>query len=516
MTARSVAGKNPKHNFDVFVGKDVLELLGGAMYVNPLSVIRECVQNAVDGIDDAVAGGMLKDRAAGIVNIDTDLAERRLVIRDNGMGVSNRNFARTMLSLGASRKRGTAARGFRGVGRLAGLGFAQRMVFRSRSCGDKRVKEAVWDAITIKRLLASDDQNMDLAEIVRNAVAIQNLDPDGYPEHFFEVEILKPRRTSNDPLLNESLIKEYVSQVCPCPFSPDFPFADEISEKLNLFGGAGNSYRIFLNGGDVAIFRPYLGRIEYGPGKSSEIDHPKFFEIAGLNGNIAAVCWIVHHEYLGAIPAVRGVRGFRARVGNIQVGDEKLLSSVFREERFSSWSLGEVHIFDQNVIPNGRRDDFEFNGHMDNILLHLSPIADEVVRNCRVKSQKRNRMKSFDSLESKVLSDLDVLNQGVVSRAHGKSIVRRIDRAMSKLEEVMDFNLFSMSDTAEMKIRHEVLGAAIDEFMTKPKSDVIDSFSNGKKAAYRQIIDLIYEESCNQVVAKALVDRILDRLKTNS
>ena len=38
---------------DIIVGKDILELLGSAMYADPLNVYREYVQNAVDSIDEA-------------------------------------------------------------------------------------------------------------------------------------------------------------------------------------------------------------------------------------------------------------------------------------------------------------------------------------------------------------------------------------------------------------------------------------------------------------------------------
>ena len=36
---------------NIFIGKDILELLSSSMYVNPLSIYREYVQNAVDSIE---------------------------------------------------------------------------------------------------------------------------------------------------------------------------------------------------------------------------------------------------------------------------------------------------------------------------------------------------------------------------------------------------------------------------------------------------------------------------------
>src|SRR5262245_54169699 len=113
------------------VGKDVLELLSSSMYVNTLSIYREYVQNAADSIEEATALGLLTPRESGRVDILLDPDKRVVRIRDNGTGIDRAAFIKTLVNLGASRKRGTKARGFRGVGRLAGLGYCRELVFRS-------------------------------------------------------------------------------------------------------------------------------------------------------------------------------------------------------------------------------------------------------------------------------------------------------------------------------------------------------------------------------------------------
>ena len=147
---------------EIFVGKDVLEILSSSMYVNPLSIFREYVQNATDAIDDAVDLGLLPSINDGLIEINLDHIDRRVVIRDNGKGLSNKDFPARMLSFGASEKRGTDARGLRGVGRLSGLGYVQQLLFRSRAKGDTRVMEAMWDGRVVKRMLASTDRATDL------------------------------------------------------------------------------------------------------------------------------------------------------------------------------------------------------------------------------------------------------------------------------------------------------------------------------------------------------------------
>jgi len=127
----------------IIVGKDILEVLSSAMYVDPLAIYREYLQNAADAIE-ARRIGALSSQEAVLVEIELDLEKRTARIRDNGTGISAAEFETRMTSFGASAKRGTNARGFRGVGRLSGLGYCQELLFRSRSAGESKVIELHW------------------------------------------------------------------------------------------------------------------------------------------------------------------------------------------------------------------------------------------------------------------------------------------------------------------------------------------------------------------------------------
>ena len=114
---------------EVLVGKDVLELLSSSMYVNPLMIFREYVQNATDAIDDATKVGLLASIADGRIEINLDHIDRRVVIRDNGIGLSNAEFPMRMLSFGASAKRGTDARGVSGCRETFGSWLCPKTCF---------------------------------------------------------------------------------------------------------------------------------------------------------------------------------------------------------------------------------------------------------------------------------------------------------------------------------------------------------------------------------------------------
>ena len=74
----------------VRIGKDVIEILTSGMYVSPVTVYREYIQNAADSIDAARSEGIISSRGRGRVSVDLDHATRSAVIRDNGAGVSLR------------------------------------------------------------------------------------------------------------------------------------------------------------------------------------------------------------------------------------------------------------------------------------------------------------------------------------------------------------------------------------------------------------------------------------------
>ena len=496
----------------IFVGKDVLELLSSSIYVNPLSVFREYIQNAADSIDEAAELGILKSVDEGKIRIILDYVNRRVVIRDNGCGLSNEDFSKKMVTFGASKKKDTGARGFRGVGRLSSLGYVQKLIFRSRAIGDKKVFEATWSGHKIKEILALGDPSVDLNMVVQEALTINKLNPEGFPSHFFEVELVKPRRIANDKLLNEIEIENYISQVCPCPFAPKFKFGDEISKLLAPHGRAGKYYKIYINDDKTPIFRPYQDYIEYSNSKKGKIHNLKTFKIDGIDGNLAAIVWLIHHEYMGAIPASLGIKGLRSRIGNIQIGDDRQFVEIFPEDRFCSWTIGEVHVLDGRAIPNSRRDEFEINIHLENIISNLRPLGLEIARKCRLTSQIRNRKKLFDRARDMINEKIDIIAQGVVSKQHEKSLKSEINSHLLEMRKIYEFDLFSEEDLRLLKRQLKSTEKSIKECLPRAKDNLIDSLSVQKQRIYKEVFDLIYECSPNRIVAKKLVDEIVDKL----
>lgn len=395
MVSQQLAPLRAKFTDNVIVGKDILELLSSAMYVDPLSIFREYVQNAADSLDEAAAAGMFRNGLRPSITITLDPVKRTAVVRDTGAGVPRSSFTRILTAIGGSRKRGTAARGFRGVGRLAGFGYCQVLVMRSKSADDTHVSTMYWDCRRLKELLRAP-ADLTLDQIVHEIVEVGTEPAQGYPDHFFEIEMRNVIRYKNDLLLNELALAHYLSQVAPVPFHPDFSFARTVKSFLEKHNTS-KDYAVSLNG--QPIYRPYRDTYEVRPKVHGRFTKLDFFEVPGLSSGVDAVGWLLHGDYLGAIPDRHGIKGLRLRAGNIQIGDSRLLDSAFPEVRFNSWTVGECHVISPKLVPNARRDDFEQTNHYSNLLSHLTPKAKEIARACRESSAERARQHRIEAEE---------------------------------------------------------------------------------------------------------------------
>jgi hypothetical protein len=378
----------------IFVGRDVLELLSSAMYTDPLCIYREYVQNSADAIDDAQHAKLYTGTARGQIEISINHDDRSARIRDNGAGCSAEVFERTLTAIGGSKKRGTTARGFRGVGRLAGLAYCEELIMRSKSSGDAAVSVMRWDCKKFKELLR-ENQEATIEDVISQIVTHRTEPAKALPAHFFEVELKRLIGFRGDLLLNEAAIANYLGQIGPVPFSPAFTFGPQIDKFLSEFN-AGKAYPILING--KTVFRPLLDCFEVRKGVASKFTKLDVYQIPGVGDDTAAVGWLLHSEYLGAIPERFGIGGLRIRAGNIQIGDSRLLESLFSEPRFNAWAVGECHVISPRLLPNGRRDDFEQNTQYTNLRNRLTVLAKDILKACRTSSAQRTRAKQGQNI----------------------------------------------------------------------------------------------------------------------
>ncbi len=494
---------------DIVIGRDVLELVSSAMYIDPMTIYREYVQNAADAIDEARASGLLGPGERGQVLISIDQASRSITIRDNGIGISNADFARKMVALGASGKRGTTARGFRGVGRLAGLGYAQELIFRSKTASDPLVAELVWDCRKLKAALRQSEGTIE--DLIRSVATLKKKSAGEYPERFFEVELRNVVRLRSDRLMSPAAVDEYLGQVAPVPFSPEFRFGPEIREALVAYVGLGELY-IRIDGFGDQIYRPHRDVMLDEGGKGVEFNALSVTEIPGIDGDTAAIAWILHHQYEGALPNVAGVKGLRLRCGNVQIGEHGLLEELFPETRFNSWSVGEIHVVDKKIIPNGRRDHFEQNSHYHNLTNQLAPLARDIAKRCRTSSVRRKWERDYDIAIQAVSEAVEIIAQGslkaearlAVAASAGHSLMKA--RKIAGLEPLGDGFARRQSEVDALQARLASLEGEVSA------GSAFERLPAEERERYQTVFELIYECSANRAVAKSLIDKIMLRL----
>ena len=136
--------KNNTSQYRLTFGKYVLDSLSVGMYSHPLMAIREYIQNSADAIDYLPG---LPDSAS--IDVVIDGRKRSLSIRDNGAGIPCDKARGTLLNVGCSEKDPTLNRGFRGIGRLGGLGYCDELRFITKSQGEDMVSVCTWGNISI-------------------------------------------------------------------------------------------------------------------------------------------------------------------------------------------------------------------------------------------------------------------------------------------------------------------------------------------------------------------------------
>ena len=497
---------------EIIIGPDILELLSNAMYVDPMTIYREYVQNAADAVDEARHSGVLAPNQLGQVDIYIDAQARSIRIRDNGCGVPSESFGQRLLALGGSNKRGSTARGYRGVGRLAGLGYAREVIFRASAAGEAITSELRWDCRQLKAALHAADNVGTAADVIRSVTSLeQRCGPDA-AEHFFEVELKGVIRLSKDQLTSTAAVSAYLSQVAPVPFAPDFRFATEITEALSRHIGT-DTLVIHINDSAEPIYRPHRDRITCDDKRQVVFEGVDVVELTGIDGNVAAVAWIVHHEYEGALPVGTMVKGLRLRTGNIQVGDYAILEDLFPEPRFNAWTVGEVHVLDRRIVPNARRDHFEQNAHYNNLLNHLVPTTRAIARRCRASSVRRKWEREFEIHARVAEEKLAIVEQGGIGKAERKRLALEVEKSLLRLSNINESKFHDeeaggyAARITSLRTRLSLLSND-ETIATSPLSRLPDR----KRRTYERFFELIYACSSNRIAAKSLVDRILMRL----
>lgn len=423
---------------DPTVGGDLLRLITAGMYDSPLIVYREYLQNAAD----AVAA-----QGSGTVQVMIDRVRSHVSIRDDGTGLSPREAARRLIDVGRSDKDRTSDRGFRGIGRLSALAFAEQVQFTTRTCAAEPVTQVTWCGRTLRD---PDLAHVDATTAIERCTTTRQLLNGDWPERFFEVRVEGIHRHAASALLNEDDVRSYIGEVCPVPMANAFPLATQIREFLATH----TEYFVLdvrVNDDDSLVKRPFEETIPLTDKYGAAFERLETRVIPTIDGNeLAAIVWLAHTPYVGSIPRAVGVRGLRARMGNIQIGSDRIFEHLFLEPRFNGWCVGEVHILDKRIVPNGRRDYFESSPHQRNLENHIGAIAHEISSRCRRASSQRNKIRHISAAINRLRCTRDFAVSGYLSPVDASALVERERQRIPEIKQILT-TLGSASSVSDQK-----------------------------------------------------------------
>lgn len=350
------------------IGKNVIENLTLGMYENSLMIYREYIQNAADSIDNAINLGILKKgtdknninsdtKETAQIDIYIDQKKRNISIHDNALGIPKDKFFNILSSIADSEKDKTSNKGFRGIGRLAGLAYCKKLIFTSSYIGENKKYIMVWDGELLKNILNDTQNRISASDLVDKVIDYKTEECD-INKHFFEVT-LHDISTENNELLDINNVYDYLSFVAPVPYVKSFIYRSKIYDFVNKHNLKLDEYIILVNG--QQLFKPYKTHLLYKGKAYDEIKDIEFNEIRSKSNILLGWMWFAVIKFEKNIPKENKMRSIRLRKENILIGNETTLSKFFKETRGINYFIGELFVIDKDLIPNARRDYFNIN-----------------------------------------------------------------------------------------------------------------------------------------------------------
>lgn len=336
------------------IGKDVIESLTLGMYDDSRFIYREYIQNAADQIDKARQQSLVDE---GEIHITIDPEKKIISIEDDATGIEQSKVAIFLKNIAQSKKQRGVDKGFRGIGRLGGLGYCEKLIFETSFKGEPIKSTMTWDVKKLKKIINDRDQKEEAAQVI-DAVTNLKTEKEDSGKHYFKVSLIG---VSNQDLLQIEEIRKYLSLVAPAPFNSSFLYSRKIYDELKKEKISLDEYKIFVN--TEQLFKGYNSYIYEGTDwnsrrKIGELIDVLFFKESSKDGSPLFWGWYGITEKNQSLNQINFARGFRLRRSNIQIGDEDTLLKLHRDKRFQFYFFGEVHGLHPDLIPNARRDYF--------------------------------------------------------------------------------------------------------------------------------------------------------------
>ena len=498
-------------NENVQVGKYTLESLTTGMYSDPKIVYREYIQNSVDSLEMAVANNLLEPQGMRI-DIVINEEESYISIRDNGVGIPRAEAKETLMNVGNSKKRHSSNRGFRGIGRLGGMSYCDTLVFTTSAENEPHKTVVSFDCKKLRNLLIPGQyEDMTLSAVLSEITTV-SFEPEKNEKHYFLVE-MKDVNSFSD-LLDIKTAQSYISQVAPLPYqSRHFIYSSQLHEFLNTNGYAIEEFPIFVGECESdlePLYKPNRSRFHSDRNKMKvdEIHKMVYFDIT-IDDELYALGWYGDCDWYGSL-SEHEISGFRVRKGNILIGDNKTLNSIFRESRFNGWTQGELFILTDKLIPNARRDDFEQNQYYFKLLDALKEgVGLDITRAIREASLARNdtSAKVMREVAKKINEATTVLNEGFNSSVDKEKLITDLTSTAETLAKTKPKDDEQAAQKEQLKKQLESTAEEVSESKKYKLNQVNSGIDKKSKKILAVVSDILSTK-----LSKFLVDEIIKEI----
>lgn len=257
------------------VGASIMNIITESLYDKPIVVFREYVQNSVDALRSANKTSN-NENSYNHIWIDAD----NLYFLDNGTGIKSEEFLFTMQNIALSGKNKASNIGYKGIGRLSGISYCEKLRFINIVDYDKNsFQEYDIDCIKYSEIQNSDEYTeMEFLDLMQQIGSLQN---DVSTEEIHSIidknnSIFEERKTGFlvimekissvlKIIIDESKFEENLCWLLPVPFLDELTASNETTDEL--FNAISNSpafddtdivparsFNIFLNG--KPLYRP--------------------------------------------------------------------------------------------------------------------------------------------------------------------------------------------------------------------------------------------------------------------
>lgn len=348
----TTVSKNPDGTYDLpigraHVGAEVLEIISGALYTNPLDVVREYIQNAVDG---------------HATQVRIEVRDREIILSDNGTGMDLQGLDDAR-KVAITRKRRDAQVGFRGIGIYSSFSVCDHLEIITRPAIVDEVYRLQFSYEGMRRQIEEAREGLaepaSLIDILEQYTSItdapSDLDLSRFTGSFTMVRLVNPTGRFSARLTQLDALTEYLVSTVPLDFPDGFEHAAAIRETLAKHIPQLNLIRVIVSMGD------HPEKLVVQPSADDLLPPATRFISDPDSGRPLAFLWACLNRERKAVKPSQ-LQGFLARVKGFAIGDRQFLGQLWGRRGHGvlyPWYTGEVYVLDPSIAPTAERSDFE-------------------------------------------------------------------------------------------------------------------------------------------------------------